>query len=59
MRSKLLGLGGLQVGLATLAFTGVSLIIGQVWSVSLTIGWIFALSSTAIVLQTLKRTSEK
>ncbi len=53
MRNKLLGLGGLQVGLTTLAVMGVAMAFGQPWSIALAIGFIFALSSTAIVLQTL------
>ncbi len=53
MKNKLLGLGGLQVGLTTLAVMGIAMLTGQVWSVSLAIGLVFALSSTAIVLQTL------
>ncbi len=53
MRAKLLGLGGLQVALTTLAVTAVAMALGQPWSVSLAIGFVFALSSTAIVLQTL------
>ncbi len=53
MRHKLLGLGGLQVGITTLAIMTGSMMLGVGWSVSLAIGLIFALSSTAIVLQTL------
>ena len=53
MRNKLLGLGGMQIGVTTLAIMVVALTFGQIWSVSLAIGLIFALSSTAIVLQTL------
>ncbi len=53
MRHKLVGLGGLQIGLTTLAVMIGAMILGQIWSVSLAIGLIFALSSTAIVLQTL------
>ncbi|SLN35744.1 Glutathione-regulated potassium-efflux system protein KefC [Roseovarius gaetbuli] len=53
MRHRLLGLGGLQIVLTTSAImTGASLL-GLGWSVALAIGLIFALSSTAIVLQTL------
>lgn len=53
MRNKLLGLGGLQVvGTAALIMAG-AMALGQPWSVALAIGLIFALSSTAIVLQTL------
>ncbi|GAA5315438.1 MAG: monovalent cation:proton antiporter-2 (CPA2) family protein [Candidatus Pelagadaptatus aseana] len=52
MRHRLLGLGGLQVLLTTLVFTGLGLVLEQPLSVSLAIGLIFSLSSTAIVLQT-------
>lgn len=53
MRTKLLGLGGLQVIATSLAVMGCAMLLGQSWSVALTIGFIFSLSSTAIVLQTL------
>lgn len=53
MRSRLIGLGGLQVGLTTLIIMAGSMALGLVWSVALAVGVIFALSSTAIVLQTL------
>ncbi len=53
MRKRLLGLGGLQVGLTMLAITVGSLAMGYTWETSIAIGMIFALSSTAIVLQTL------
>jgi CPA2 family monovalent cation:H+ antiporter-2 len=53
MRAKLLGLGGGQVGLTAAAVMGVALIFGQPWTVALAIGLVLALSSTAIVLQTL------
>jgi len=53
MKHKLLGLGGLQVGLTAAAVMGIAMMLGQQWSVSLAIGLVFALSSTAIVLQTL------
>lgn len=53
MRIRLLGLGGLQVLLSTGLVMGVALLMGQTWSVSLAIGLVFSLSSTAIVLQTL------
>jgi len=52
MKSKLLGLGGLQLGLTTLLITGVAIALNQPFSIALSIGLIFALSSTAIVLQT-------
>jgi len=53
MRTKLLGLGGLQVAGTTAAVTGVALAFGQPWTIALAIGLVLALSSTAIVLQTL------
>jgi len=53
MRAKLLGLGGGQVALTTGAVMAVALALGQVWTVALAIGLVMALSSTAIVLQTL------
>ena len=53
MRARLLGLGGLQVTVSIAAIMGVAMLFGQQWSVALAIGMIFALSSTAIVLQTL------
>ena len=52
MKSKLLGLGGLQLGLTAALITAAAIALGQPFGVSLTIGLIFALSSTAIVLQT-------
>nr|WP_309501924.1 cation:proton antiporter [uncultured Roseovarius sp.] len=53
MRHRLLGLGGLQTAITTLAVMVGAMMFGQVWSVALAVGLIFALSSTAIVLQTL------
>ena len=53
MRGKLLGLGGLQV-LGTMAAISIILLTtGQEWRIALALGMIFALSSTAIVLQTM------
>ncbi len=54
MRTRLLGLGGLQVALTTLLITGGAMLLGQPWTVALAVGLILALSSTAIVLQTLQ-----
>ena len=54
MRHRLFGLGGLQVTLTTGAFTAIALIFNIEWRIALAIGLILALSSTAIVLQTLK-----
>lgn len=53
MRGRLLGLGGGQVGLTTLAVMGVAMLLDQPWTIALAIGLVLALSSTAIVLQTL------
>lgn len=52
MKLRLLGLGGLQLLLTSAVITGIAMIAGLSWQVALTIGLIFALSSTAIVLQT-------
>jgi len=54
MRHRLLGLGGLQVSLTAGAFMAIALMFNVEWRIALTIGLILALSSTAIVLQTLK-----
>ncbi|CAN0576081.1 unnamed protein product, partial [Ectocarpus sp. 12 AP-2014] len=53
MRARLLGLGGGQVVLTALAVMAASVIFGQPWTIALAIGLVLALSSTAIVLQTL------
>ena len=53
MRSRLLGLGGGQVALTAAVVMAVTMAFGQVWTVALAIGLVLALSSTAIVLQTL------
>lgn len=53
MRWKLLGLGGLQLSLTALSLMGGAIALGVAWQQSLAIGLILALSSTAIVLQTL------
>jgi monovalent cation:H+ antiporter-2, CPA2 family len=53
MRGKLLGTGGGQVLLTTLAIAAVALADGQPWQTALAVGMILALSSTAIVVQTL------
>lgn len=53
MRVRLVGLGGLQVVLSIAAGTAMAWWLGLVWQTALTVGLIFALSSTAIVLQTL------
>jgi CPA2 family monovalent cation:H+ antiporter-2 len=53
MRHRLLGLGGGQVGLTTAVVMAGAMLLGQPAGISLAIGLVLALSSTAIVLQTL------
>lgn len=53
MRDKLIGLGGLQIGLTTAAVLVGAMTLGLPLPTALAVGLIFALSSTAIVLQTL------
>ena len=53
MRNRLVGLGGLQVGVTVILIMMVTMMLDQDWRIALTIGLILALSSTAIVLQTL------
>ena len=57
MRVPILGLGGAQVVLTALVIAGVASLLGQPWQTALAIGLTLALSSTAIVLQTLKEKS--
>lgn len=52
MRNRLIGLGGLQVGGTAAIVMAIALYFEQPWTIALAIGLIFALSSTAIVLQT-------
>lgn len=53
LRVPVLGLGGLQVSAAALAIFAVALVAGLSWKPSLALGLILAMSSTAIVLQSL------
>lgn len=53
MRDRLIGLGGLQVTVTAAAIFVAARLFGYQTSVAVAIGLIFALSSTAIVLQTL------
>ncbi|MCY6382082.1 monovalent cation:proton antiporter-2 (CPA2) family protein [Hoeflea prorocentri] len=53
MRNKLLGLGGLQVGVTIVLVMAAAMALGQPATIALAIGLVFSLSSTAIVLQTL------
>lgn len=54
MKSRLLGLGGLQVTLTALAVMAIAMFFEFSWQIALAIGLVLALSSTAIVLQTLQ-----
>ena len=54
MRSRLLGLGGLQVLATTVLVAGGAWLLGLAWQSAIAVGLIFSLSSTAIVLQSLK-----
>ncbi len=53
LRAPILGLGGLQVTVTTALVTGIAVILGLPWHAALAVGMIVAMSSTAIVLQTL------
>jgi glutathione-regulated potassium-efflux system ancillary protein KefC/glutathione-regulated potassium-efflux system protein KefB len=53
MRKAIFGLGGAQVIGTTLAVAGVSVALGLPWQTALAVGLVLAMSSTAIVLQTL------
>ena len=53
MRHRLFGLGGLQITLTAAAIMAIGLLFDIDWRIALTVGLILALSSTAIVLQTL------
>ena len=53
MRVPILGLGGLQVGITTIVIALITLSFGLPWQSAVAVGMILALSSTAMVLQTL------
>ncbi|PIE11449.1 MAG: potassium transporter [Rhodobacterales bacterium] len=53
MRDRLIGLGGLQIALTTLLLFLTVMALEQPWQAALAIGMTLALSSTAIVLQTI------
>jgi len=54
MRNRILGLGTLQLGLTTLVLTGGLLLLGLDWRSAVAAGVALSMSSTAIVLQSLK-----
>lgn len=53
LKSTILGLGSLQLAITTLFIFVIGILLNYSWNVSLAIGLILSLSSTAIVLQTL------
>jgi glutathione-regulated potassium-efflux system ancillary protein KefC len=53
MRMPIIGLGGLQVVLTAAALGGIAMTMTYAWQHAVVIGMVLALSSTAIVLQTL------
>ncbi|MDX1461194.1 MAG: monovalent cation:proton antiporter-2 (CPA2) family protein, partial [Xanthomonadales bacterium] len=53
MRVPILGLGGLQVVITSLAIGVIAVYFGFAWQTALVIGMVLSLSSTAMVLQTL------
>ncbi|MBO9707115.1 MAG: cation:proton antiporter [Caulobacter sp.] len=53
MRKAIFGLGGAQVVGTALAVAAVSMLLGLPWQTALAVGLVLAMSSTAIVLQTL------
>jgi len=54
MRGPIFGLGGLQVLASTVVLAGGALLTGIAWREAVALGLILALSSTAIVMQTLR-----
>ncbi len=53
MRKAIFGFGGFQVVGTSVAIAGVSMLLGLPWQTALAVGMVLAMSSTAIVLQTL------
>lgn len=53
LRKPVFGLGGAQVLLSALAIGAIAMLLGQPWRLAMVIGLALALSSTAMVLQTL------
>ncbi|PIC01754.1 monovalent cation:proton antiporter-2 (CPA2) family protein [Caulobacter sp. X] len=53
MRKAIFGFGGTQVVCTSLAIAGAAMLLGLPWQTALAVGMVLAMSSTAIVLQTL------
>ncbi|NVO32289.1 monovalent cation:proton antiporter-2 (CPA2) family protein [Hymenobacter lapidiphilus] len=58
LRTPILGLGGLQVVMTSLALAGLAMVVGIEWKPAVALGLILAMSSTAIVLQTYKEQNQ-
>ncbi len=54
LRKSILGLGGLQVTVTSVALLAVGALLGHTWQASLAVGMALAMSSTALVLQMLR-----
>ena len=54
LRGTIFGLGGAQVGVTAAVVAGAAMALGLEWKSALAIGFVMAMSSTAIVLQTLE-----
>lgn len=54
LRNRLIGMGGLHLGLSIAVITGVVMLLGPSWREALLLGCVASLSSTAIALQTLE-----
>ena len=54
LRKAIIGLGGLQVIVTSLAFTSIGIAFGYEWKISMAVGMALSLSSTAIALQVLQ-----
>jgi monovalent cation:proton antiporter-2 (CPA2) family protein len=53
LRGPIMGMGGLQLALTTAIIMAIGVVLGLPWQSALAVGLVLALSSTAIVLQTL------
>lgn len=58
LRKPVFGLGGAQVLFTALAIGGIAMLLGQRWQLAVVIGFALALSSTAMVLQTLAESNQ-
>ena len=54
LRGTIFGLGGAQVGVTAAVVGGAAMLFGLDWKTALAVGFVMAMSSTAIVLQTLE-----